>query len=89
VTVALARYGTNSARTRGNWHDICSNELMNQLRWQAFNVRTKRAKVLPMEPDIGEPLRRHEVVPLNEPVVNPEPPDLPVVPTKVPAKEPA
>jgi hypothetical protein len=62
---------------------------MNQLRWQAFNVRTKRAKVLAMEPDIGEPLRRHEVVPLNEPVINPEPPDVPVVPTKVPEREPA
>ena len=41
-----------------------------------------------MEPDIGEPLRRHEVIPLHEPVVNPEPPDLPMVPTKVPEKEP-
>lgn len=39
-----------------------------------------------MEPDIGEPLRRHEVIPLNEPVVNP---DLPVAPTRVPEKEPA
>jgi hypothetical protein len=42
-----------------------------------------------MEPDIGEPLRRHEVVPLNEPVISPEPADLPVAPTKVPEKEPA
>jgi hypothetical protein len=29
------------------------------------------------------------VVPLNEPVISPEPPDLPVAPTKVPEKEPA
>jgi hypothetical protein len=42
-----------------------------------------------MEPDIGEPLRRREVVPLKEPVVNPEPPYSPVAPTKVPEKEPA
>jgi hypothetical protein len=42
-----------------------------------------------MEPDIGEPLRRHEVVPLKEPVINPDLPDYPAVPTKVPEKEPA
>lgn len=42
-----------------------------------------------MEPDIGEPLRRHEVIPLDEPVISPEPPDLPEVPTKVPEKGPA
>jgi hypothetical protein len=39
-----------------------------------------------MEPDIGEPVRRHEVVPLNEPVVNPEAPYTPVAPV-VPTRE--
>lgn len=48
-----------------------------------------QTRLLAMEPDIGEPVRRHEVVPLNEPVISPDPPDLPVVPTKVPEKEPA
>lgn len=42
-----------------------------------------------MEPDIGEPVRRHEVIPLNEPVINPEQPESPVAPNKVPEKEPA
>jgi hypothetical protein len=42
-----------------------------------------------MEPDIGEPVRRHEVIPMKEPVVDPEPPDLPVSPVKVPEREPA
>jgi hypothetical protein len=45
-----------------------------------------------MEPDIGEPIRRREVVPLKEPVVNPEPlytPVAPVAPTREPEKEPA
>ena len=45
-----------------------------------------------MEPDIGEPIRRHEVVPLDEPVVNPESPYTPVgpvAPTRKPEKEPA
>jgi hypothetical protein len=41
-----------------------------------------------MEPDIGEPLRRYEVVPLKEPVVNPDPPHIPATPTKLPEKEP-
>jgi hypothetical protein len=41
-----------------------------------------------MEPDIGEPLRRHEVTPLTEPVENPEEPYLPM-PTRIPESVPA
>jgi hypothetical protein len=41
-----------------------------------------------MEPDIGEPIRRIEVVPLQEPVTDPIPVETPAAPVVEPEKLP-